>query len=243
MTRILAIETSDAMASLAAAEGDRLLVEMELPADERSARSIAPGMIELLRRVGWRPQDVQLVAVSVGPGSFTGLRVGVTAGKTFAYAVGAEVVAVNTLEALVAGLPEGWTHAAAAVDAQRGDVAGQCFVGDDSGRPVALGPMRVLPVEKWLGELSPGTVVAGPAVGKRIDVGLLPPGVQLAASKFHRPRAALVATVGWRDYQSGRCDDLWTLLPVYSRRAAAEEKWDARCGGPTSPDATIGKIS
>lgn len=241
MTRILAIETSDAIASLAAAEGDRLLFEMNLSAEERSARSISPGMIELLRRAGWRPKDVQLVAVSVGPGSFTGLRVGVTAGKTFAYAVGAQVVAVNTLEALVAGLPEGWTHAAAAVDAQRGDLAGQCFVGDGARRPVALGPMRVLPVGKWLGELPSGTVIVGPAVEKRIDVGLLPPGVQVAASEFHRPRAALIAAVGWRDYQSGRRDDLWTLLPVYSRRAAAEEKWDARRGGPPSPDVQVGE--
>lgn len=241
MTRILAIETSDAIASLAAAEGDRLLLELELPAEQRSARSISPMMIELLRRVGWQPKDVQLVAVSVGPGSFTGLRVGVTAAKTFAYAIGAEIVAVNTLEVLAAGLPEGWGRAAAAVDAQRGDVAGQCFGSDAAGRPVAISPMRILPAAEWIAELPKDAIVVGPAVAKRIDAGLLPPGVRLASTEFHRPRAAVVAEVGWRHFQEGRRDDLWTLLPVYSRRAAAEEKWIAQhgcpdsTGGPPSP--------
>ncbi len=238
MTRILAIETSDAIASLAAAEGDRLLVELELPAEQRSARSISPGMIELLSRVGWHAKDVQLVAVSVGPGSFTGLRVGITAAKAFAYAVGAEVVAVNTLEALAAGLPEGWEHAAAAVDAQRGDVAGQRFRPDATGRPIAVGPMRVLPAKAWVAELPEDTIVVGPAAAKRLDAGLLPPGVRIASPEFHRPRAAVVAEVGWRHFQEGRRDDLWTLLPVYSRRAAAEEKWDAQHGRSASTGAT-----
>lgn len=237
MIRILAIETSDAIASLAAAEGDRLLLEQELPAEQRSARSISPGMSELLRRVGWRPKDVQLVAVSVGPGSFTGLRVGVTAAKTFAYAVGAELIAVNTLEALAAGLPNGWGHAAAAVDAQRGDVAGQCFRPDAAGRPVAICPTRVLPADEWMAELPKDAMIVGPAAEKRIDAGLLPPGVRLASPEFHRPRAAVVAAVGWRHFQTGRRDDLWTLLPVYSRRAAAEEKWDAQHGRLASADA------
>ena len=234
MTRILAIETSDTIASLAAAEGDRLLLERELPSEQRSARSISPGMIELLRHVGWQPKDVQLVAVSVGPGAFTGLRVGIPAAKTFAYAVGAELIAVNTLEALAAGLPDGWSHAAAAVDAQRGDVAVQCFRPDVAGRPVAVGPMRVSPAKEWIAELPEDTIVVGPAATKRIDAALLPPGVRLASPDFHRPRAAAVAAVGWRHYQTGRRDDLWTLLPVYSRRAAAEEKWDAQHGRPAS---------
>lgn len=242
MTRILAIETSDSVAFLAAAENDFLLMELELPAEQRSACSISPGMIELLHRVGWRPSDVELVAVSVGPGSFTGLRVGVAAAKTFAYAVGAQVVAVNTLEALAAGLPEGWICAAAAVDAQRGEVAGQCFRRDEMGRPVAIGPMRVVAFSTWLAELPPETIVVGPAVGKRGDLGLAPSGVRLAAAEFHRPRASSVAAVGWRRHQAGRRDDLWGLLPVYSRKAAAEEKWDAQHGNsaalqPPSPPA------
>jgi tRNA threonylcarbamoyladenosine biosynthesis protein TsaB len=101
--RILALETSDQTGSVAALDGDNLLEELILEQSQRSAQSLAPAMQNLLRRVGWQPSDVQLVAVSVGPGSFTGLRVGVTAAKVFAYAVGAEVLGINTLEVIVAG--------------------------------------------------------------------------------------------------------------------------------------------
>ena len=76
-----------------------LLAELSLDHTQRSAQSLAPAIEALLTQVGWLPRDVQLVAVSVGPGSFTGLRVGVTTAKVFAYAVGAEVLGIDTLEA------------------------------------------------------------------------------------------------------------------------------------------------
>ncbi len=103
--RILALETTDKIGSVAAIHDDNMLVELNLEPARRSAQSLLPAMHDLLQRVGWRPEDVQLVAVSIGPGSFTGLRVGVTAAKVFAYCVRAEVMAVSTLEAIAAGVP------------------------------------------------------------------------------------------------------------------------------------------
>jgi tRNA threonylcarbamoyladenosine biosynthesis protein TsaB len=100
--RILAIETTDKTGSVAAMADDNLLADLMLDRTQRSAQSLAPAISRLLKQVGWLPADVQLVAVSIGPGSFTGLRVGVTAAKVFAYAVGAEVLGVNTLEAVAA---------------------------------------------------------------------------------------------------------------------------------------------
>ncbi|MEX0712672.1 MAG: tRNA (adenosine(37)-N6)-threonylcarbamoyltransferase complex dimerization subunit type 1 TsaB, partial [Pirellulales bacterium] len=91
--RILALETSGKSGSVAVLRGDVLLAEEPLEPSQRSAQSLAPAMRQLLEAVAWTPRDVQLVAVTLGPGSFTGLRVGVTTAKTFAYAVGAVVVA------------------------------------------------------------------------------------------------------------------------------------------------------
>ena len=88
--RILALETTEMAGSLAAMHDRKLLAEIELDSKQRTAQSLAPGMKTLLAEAGWRPTDVELVAVTIGPGSFTGLRLGVTTAKTFAYAVGAD---------------------------------------------------------------------------------------------------------------------------------------------------------
>src|SRR5690242_11366028 len=102
---------------------DKLLAEIELNPSLRSASSLAPAMKELLARAEWRPTDVQLTAVTVGPGSFTGLRIGVTTAKTFAYAVGSAVVGVNTLEAVARrAAAETRQRLSAVLDAGRGQL-------------------------------------------------------------------------------------------------------------------------
>ncbi|HBO44409.1 MAG TPA: tRNA (adenosine(37)-N6)-threonylcarbamoyltransferase complex dimerization subunit type 1 TsaB, partial [Planctomycetaceae bacterium] len=88
--RVLAIETTERVGTVALSEGDRLVVQRSLDAGQRSAQSLAPAVVQTLADAGWKPEDVELVAVTVGPGSFTGLRVGVTTAKTFAYGVGAQ---------------------------------------------------------------------------------------------------------------------------------------------------------
>jgi hypothetical protein len=104
--RVLAIETSESVGSVAALAAGSLLGELRLPPKQGSAQSLAPVLITLLDTVHWRPDDVELVAVTIGPGSFTGLRVGVTAAKTFAYAVKAQVLGIDTLETIAAGCPQ-----------------------------------------------------------------------------------------------------------------------------------------
>jgi tRNA threonylcarbamoyladenosine biosynthesis protein TsaB len=117
---ILALETTDLAGSVATWADGRLFRELSLPSHQRSAQSLAPAIGDVLAQTGWRPTDVNLVAVTVGPGSFTGLRVGVTTAKTLAYCCGAAVVGLDTLEVLAAAAPNGFTRLAVAVDAQRG---------------------------------------------------------------------------------------------------------------------------
>ena len=98
--RTLAIETTERIGSVAAFQGAELVAEARLTSDQRSAQSLAPALAELLKQLGWQAAEVDLIALTSGPGSFTGLRIGVTMAKTLAYAVGAEVLGVNTLEAI-----------------------------------------------------------------------------------------------------------------------------------------------
>jgi tRNA threonylcarbamoyladenosine biosynthesis protein TsaB len=157
--RILAIETTDKAGSVAAIDNDNLLAELMLDHTQRSAQSLAPGIDHLLKQVGWRPSDVQLAAVSIGPGSFTGLRVGVTAAKVFAYTVGAEVLGVNTLEAVAANCSIGpLNEISVVIDAQRGEVVVQSFLRQADGWFEPAGAEELLDADVWLARLQ--TVVS-----------------------------------------------------------------------------------
>jgi len=224
IVKVLALETTERIGSLAASVDDNVLLELQLDAHSRSTQSLAPGLKALLEQIGWRPADVELVAVTIGPGSFTGLRVGVTTAKVFAYAIGAEILGVDTLEVIAAAAPTEVANLAVAVDAQRGDVVARSFrrLEDKILRPTD--PAELLPMDACLARLAPGTHVSGPALAKAA----IPPEVIALDHTLWPPTAANVARVAIRQYGEGRRDDLWTLAPHYSRPSAAEEKWTRR---------------
>jgi tRNA threonylcarbamoyladenosine biosynthesis protein TsaB len=224
--KILALETTERLATVAALEGNRLLAERELSPRQRSAQSLAPGIQALLREVGWRPRDVQLVALPVGPGSFTGLRVGATTAKMFAYAVGADVLGVNTLEVVAQRAPADVSALEIALDAQRRQVFAGRFVRDADGHLAWRTETHLEDESDWLARLAPPAAVSGPALRKLRD--RVPEGVPVVDESLWTPTAAAAGRLASRHYQAGRRDPLWTLVPTYYRASAAEEKWRER---------------
>ena len=224
--KILALETTERIGSLATHDGDKVIQQKTLDADSRTAQSLAPGIKELLASTGWGAKDLDLVAVTIGPGSFTGLRIGVTTAKTLAYAAGAEVLGIDTLEVIAAGTPEGIDQVAVAVDAQRGEVVAATFTRGESGQFTQDGGQQILAADDWLAGLTEGTAVSGPIVRKLLD--RIPAGLTVVEEQYRIPTAAAVAELAARAYRQGRRDDLWKLAPKYSRRSAAEERWEER---------------
>lgn len=226
--RILAIETIDKTGSLAALEGARLLAEKRLEPTQRSAQSLVPGIQQLLVEVGWRPADVELVAVATGPGSFTGLRIGVTTAKTFAYATGCQVSGVHTMLAIGWQVPPDVDRITAVVDAHRSEL----FVADlvRAGGTMLTGEQttRVVSADSWLASLQAGSLVTGPGLDKWSAQ--LPAGVTAIAHELWQPTAAAVGQVGYLAYKSGQRNELLALAPQYFRRTAAEEQWERRHG-------------
>jgi tRNA threonylcarbamoyladenosine biosynthesis protein TsaB len=186
--RILAIETTDKTGSVAAMAGCNVLAELMLERTQRSAQSLAPAMQRLLEQVGWKPADVQLVAVSIGPGSFTGLRVGVTAAKVFAYAVGAEILGISTLEAIAANcVATQSNNVSVVIDAQRGDVVVQPFARQADSWFEAAGPEQLLNADDWLADLQEqGLGARGEGRGTR-DEGPETPSSESEISDFKSP--------------------------------------------------------
>jgi len=221
--RILALETTVDEGSVAASVDGRLVAEYPLERNHRSAQTLAPTIRQLLDSMAWEPSSVDLVALDIGPGSFTGTRVGVTTAKTFAYAVGAECLAIESLEIVAAQAPSVAAHISVAINAQRRQVFTANFTRDDDGHPVSTGAIEILDNDVWLESLTPEVTVTGLALEKLCVQ--LPPHVIIAPQASWIPRAATIAQLAAKHHAAGHRDDLWKLKPLYLRRSAAEEVW------------------
>lgn len=229
----LGIETSGFSGSIALQRAGRTLETTQLDlSGRRHAQTLISEVASLLERHELTTKQVQLIAVSIGPGSFTGLRVGVVCAKTLAYALGCKVVAVDSFHAIAAASPDNIGEVFVVSDAQRGDLFVGHFVRQS---PNATnkewhrnGTITIERTDDWIvtrrdsAESQSSLAISGPAaevlrsrLSDRILV--LPPSLQ-------QPRADIVATLGEQLAKKGDFADLWTLEPFYLRRSAAEEK-------------------
>jgi len=230
--RVLALETSERVGSLAtldASESQILtLGSVSLPSDQRSARSLLPSIQSLLAESEWKPNQLDLICVTSGPGSFTGLRIGVTTAKTLAYATGAKLVELPTLATIAADVSAPYERLWTILDAQRQELFVAQFKPDWQNHSADFPETRILGMEQWLQELSPGDVVSGPPLQKLVD--RLPAGVCVADSNSWQPRAEAAGRLGIAAYQRGQIVDAMQLVPRYYRKSAAEEKAEKQDG-------------
>jgi len=225
--KILALETTEKFGSVALLEGSRVLAEIVLPKDRRSSQTLHPALQTLFETSRITPQEIEFVAVVAGPGSFTGLRVGVTAAKVFAYTTGAKVVALDTFQTVAsAAVPHAGTISVG-VDAQRGEVVSAVLRQTEEGRTVMVGEPMLIAVSDWWchAEQYDNVLFTGPALERWGSKA--PPHLALAEESDWFPKASAAGKLAIERIASGLLDDVWGLLPIYSRLSAAEEKRSA----------------
>lgn len=225
--RVLAIDTSLARGSVAAVSEGRS-IEIVLPVAGEHARRIGGALAGSAEALGWTVGDVELVAVVRGPGSFTGLRVGLATAKALAWATGAALVGVSGFEVIArrtarrGGTFDVPLHVA--YDAGRGDL----FVAEATPAPglpagFRLSPPRLATATAWLAELPAGASVTGPglavvadALARRADLAIAPPDAW-------PPTAADTAELAGRLHAAGQRDAPAALVPDYLRPSYADE--------------------
>jgi tRNA threonylcarbamoyladenosine biosynthesis protein TsaB len=168
------------------------------------------------------------VAVATGPGSFTGLRIGVTTAKAFAYACGCQAIGVDTMSAVAEQVPAAFARFSVVVDAQRGELFVADFERTAEGELRGRESTRVVDAARWLGELEPGRVVSGPGLAKW--AARAKPDTVLVEAALWSPVAATIGRIGARDFAGGRRASVFELVPEYVRRTAAEEQWEKKAG-------------
>lgn len=229
---ILAIETATKVSSVALSDGNKIVAALTMENGPEHSATLVPNIGKLLEMAGKTRKDLNAVAVSVGPGSFTGLRIGLATAKGLAYALNIPLIAVPTLKALAArfyDLP-GVTVFSLADAQKKNAYCGICRDREE------IQPVKVIPLEtivKMAGEIAEEkkqpVIVLGDIAEKKLSRDeVLPDGVVVPGRGQVMPRADEVALLGAAMLEAGEVADTMTAEPWYLRRSEAEELWDIR---------------
>ena len=205
----LLIETSGRTGRVGLARGTDIVQNRTLDETRRMARDLAPAIGEMLQAEGLEPKMISSVMVSIGPGSYTGLRVGITSAKAFAYATGCKLIAVPTFAALALQVPQESGEVWVIADALQGLIYRQRY---SNGMP--LDELRIDSASEVLENVPPGVWLAGPGLAtyKLNDAGLV---LEPSLESVLRARSPIQPL--------GR-EEMFALEPLYLRGSSAEEK-------------------
>jgi tRNA threonylcarbamoyladenosine biosynthesis protein TsaB len=233
---VVGIETSTPQTSVAIGTEVEILGDVSIAGKARQ-ESVAPALEQLLRWTGLEVSQVQGVAVGLGPGLFTGLRVGVQTAKTLAQVLGVPIAGVGSLEVLAHGVREARRRIAAVIDGRRGEVFFAVYRSEPAGmilesEPTVASPARLVSELEAL----PGEVLAvgNGAILYHDEIAELGPRVEFASPTNGHPKAAglveLAASRLLRDDHDLPVD----VVPIYLRKSDAEIAWDQRARGVTT---------
>ena len=220
--RILALETSTLAGSAALLEGGRIVGESLLDVALTHSERLMAMVDRLIQDSGWRAADLEALAVSTGPGSFTGLRVGIATAKGLALALGVPVAPVPTLDALAWNLPFADALVCPLLDARKGEVYLALYRWREDrvercSEYLALSPRAVA------ARLTSPAIVLGDGVAACLpflsDLGA---GLRVAPVSHSMPRATIVGQLGCAMLESGQAVTADALAPLYLRPSEAE---------------------
>lgn len=215
--RVLAVETSTLAGGVALLDGDRLVAEYVLDVSVTHSERLMATVERVLQDARWRAEELQGLAVAVGPGSFTGLRIGVSTVKGLAFALDLPVAAVPTLDALASRLPFAALPVCPVLNARQGEVYASLYRWD-------AGMHRewdylALPAGALAARLAGPTIVVGDGAASIVSAHAIvgPPWLGV-------PSPAAVGCLGLERLRAGAVVKPAELAPLYLRPSQAELK-------------------
>jgi tRNA threonylcarbamoyladenosine biosynthesis protein TsaB len=225
--KILAIETATIAGSIAILDDSAGLVG-EVRVDVRivHAERLMPSVEWLLKASEISIHQIDAFAVSIGPGSFTGLRIGLSTVKGFSYATGKPIVSVPTLDAFARTLPYCSYMICPMFDARKNDVYAALYKWDGDDCRKILQETAISPTA-LLGQIQERTVFMGDGaiLYRKIISETLRDNAVFAPASRMSPSASAVAEIGAEKLKQGIVADTVALTPFYIRRSEAEVRW------------------
>jgi tRNA threonylcarbamoyladenosine biosynthesis protein TsaB len=212
---LLALDTSTRTVGLALYDGAEVLSEATWTSREHHTVELAPAIAEALEKTSLAASDLAAIAVARGPGSFTGLRIGLALAKGLALARGIPLIAIPTLDYLAAAQPPQDIPLAAVLRAGRGRLATGWFQWNGNAWE-STQEIDVLTLDELSQHIQLPTRVCGElSAEERLTLTHDCPGAILATPALSLRRPAFLAELAWGYWRKGRIDDPATLSPIY----------------------------
>lgn len=224
---VLAIETSGRTGSVAIAAGEEMLSETCFSGPMRHSAEIFPAVQGLLERFSRKSKEIEQIYISIGPGSFTGLRIATALAKSMHLANGTKIIAVDTLDVIAANASDyikeeeakGLTKIAAILDAKRGQFFIAAYENEQDGWKKTMADCLITAgefVEKFSCKSRPVWLLGEGLVYYKDK--FESDGIRFLDEKYWNPRAEKVYNLGWEKALAGQFADPLTLQPTYLRR-------------------------
>lgn len=214
----LGIDTATEMGCVALCRGHEPVGELSFPAAMSQSERLLPAIESLLGQVETKAAEIELIAVSLGPGSFTGLRIGIATAKGLGRALGRPVVGIATMESYIDRV-DFWSGPIFVLIYDRRDLV--YWARFESGEP--LGEERSDPIEAVLAKAPSGTLFVGTGAERyREQIIQQVSRSRVASSALNGPSALSIARLGWRKFERTGADERYELEPRYAQRPLAE---------------------
>jgi tRNA threonylcarbamoyladenosine biosynthesis protein TsaB len=231
--KLLAIDTSTKVAGAALMQDGLLVCETNLAIGLTHSERLMEIVDGCMRLAGWRPADIDIVAVVSGPGSFTGVRIGVATAKGIAEAIGKPVVSVNTLETLASSF-EGFRGIVSPLLDARVEQVYCALYGSDLGELMPPCAMKIdelfqhpiITAARALLFAGDGAAAHRGAISQALGERAV-----FAPPHLMYQRAGAAAWLAWKKAESGHVIDAADLAPFYLRKPQAERMKEAREAG------------
>lgn len=214
--RVLAVETSTLAGGVALLDGDRLVGEYVLDISATHSERLMPAIDRVVADAGWRPAAIEGLAVAIGPGSFTGLRIGLAAVKGLALALGIPVAGVPTLDAMAESLPFADLPVCPVLDARKGEVYCSLYRWD-ARRMRREWDYLAIPPDDLAARLTEPVILIGDGAHAVRSAY-----ARLAPPSRPGPSPATVGVLGHGRLVAGETVAVAALLPIYLRPSEAE---------------------
>ncbi len=228
--KVLGIDTATIMGSIGLIDDDAVIAEYSLNIKATHSERLMPAADKLLKDAGIELKDIDGFAVSIGPGSFTGLRIGLATVKGFAMGYNKPIAAVSTLEALAFNLAFAEYQVCPILDARKNGVYTALFKSDRKGGMKRIAQDRAADINAVLNELNDDTIFLGDAVSLYRDIicNKLKDKAHFASKTRNMPSGASVAELGLLKLHKGIIEDVSNLTPFYIRRSEAEINFEKK---------------
>lgn len=227
---ILAIDTSTMVSGAAIAVKDRLIAEVLMQLKLPQSQVLLGHIEEVLKIARMDKKDLDGIAVSIGPGSFTGLRIGLASAKMLSYALDIPVIAVSSLEAMAYHYPVPNVYVAATLDAQKNNAyfALYEYIGSHFKEKKSVCVIKFSEAVEFCSALDKPVIFVGDIAQKKADIIVSHKNISLGLPHLCMPRAANIAIAAIPKFLNGDFANIMNLEPVYIRRSEAEVLWEKR---------------